>query len=360
MFFAIETLVACLVLASGLPHLAMVCQVGGTPRLDLDSVFANLENRARKVRTGKFAMLEEITIPKGALGLQAPPWVHRKTTGLLPPEDMINKSKVSVSFSDDSLRYGYDGPTWTYEAEQFVDQSYLSTFNGESAKSFYAKAYGEFPLGFVHKNKKSHMDADSLFIQPILRHFRGLHPSMGRFVRSKCVVPVQSIQMGGRRALVLEHIMSRSKETFWLDLERDFLILRSQRDYASGAAFEQIDISYILDKANGWVPSEWTGMSMYSFDNGKSLTLTKAFSTKVVSYELNTALPRNEFDLSFGLGTFVEDEILGHGYILRSNGEKRMVTPKERARRAKYEDLLNSESGMAGMPRVNDWPAKRI
>lgn len=314
----------------------------------LESIYAAFKDREQNVNAAKFLIEEVITTPKGSITI--PPGNKADKQGPFPSQTVINRRTVCLSFSRTGIRYSYEGPTWTNEVAGFLHQSYVSVYNGKDAKSFYAKAYGEHPLGFINKNYESHLDASNIHIQPVLRQFRALHISLGRISDAKLVIRPDDAEIDNRRCIVVEQNTPRSKEVFWLDPDRAFVILRSQNEVLGGKSLSQIDISYAQDGLHGWVPTDWR----YSVNrsNGKSLVLQESALAKVVGFEINPVLNTEEFEITFPPDTLVEvndNHKHSGGFIVREGGAKRVITRSERRPDVSYQDLLKSESGEASI-----------
>jgi hypothetical protein len=176
-------------------------------------------------------------------------------------------------------------------------------------------------------------------------------------VASLCSIRPGAAEIEDHKCIVLEQTVQGSKESFWLDPARDFIILRVLRDYR-GNAFEQLDISYSADEICGWIPSAWRGLWKLSRDNGMNMTLQESFEARVISHELNFLFRAEDFELKFPVDTFVEDQRSGEGYIAQKDNAKRMITLEERERNSSYRELVNSESGMAG--RSKTWSRNRL
>jgi hypothetical protein len=322
----------------------------GEPEVTVAAIFARFGARQRMVETGRFEIAEEVTFPKGSMGNRMVLSPKRNSAEPPPLTTVTHPKTRFVSFSRDFLRYGYKGPTWSTQVQEFVEQSYTSIYNGKDSKSFFGNAYGEHPLGFVRKKNGAHADADDLRIQAVLRHFRPLHSSMGRLVSAESVLRAEVGAIGTHKCAIVDQRAPGGKESFWVDLDRDFIILRIQREYGAGHGFEQIDVSHVLDKDHGWVPSGWRGLVKRSSDNGKSMALAESFVAKVTSYQINAELDSQEFDISFPPNTWVEDQTHEEGYIVKEGGQKRMITSEERRRNPSYQSLLKTESGRAGLP----------
>ena len=313
--------------------------------VSVEVIVACLEARQQRFETGKFEVNEKVTIPKESIRITPGFNTDSTVEGSFPPETVTNPITRVVFFSKDFLRYSYEGPTWNQRDQNFVPQSYITVNNADESKSFFGNAYGKHPLGFLH-DKKDNMDAANLRAQPVLRHFRPFHSSMGRMSPSNFVLRGLGGEVDGYRCVIVDQKSSGFKESFWMDSDRNFIVLRIQNDF-NGRALQQVDISYSSDKDHGWIPSAWRGFLRYSYDGGKTMELKESFEAKVTDYKINFPYRPEDFVFTFPVGTLVEDQRTKKGYIVRDNNQKRMITDKERTPDIRYSDLLNSETGMA-------------
>jgi hypothetical protein len=135
-----------------------------------------------------------------------------------------------------------------------------------------------------------------------------------------------------------------SSKVFWVDPARDFLLVRFTTERA-GKLGHQVDIEYAMDDSNGYIPNKWSIMVLNA-SGGLSFTE----EAKLTTYEINPEIKSDLFDLDFPIGSWVtnnrEEGKDGKPteYIIRPNGEKRIILPQERG--ASYEELLGSASGM--------------
>jgi hypothetical protein len=104
----------------------------------------------------------------------------------------------------------------------------------------------------------------------------------------------------------------------------------------------RLTVSYERDATHGWVPSGWESVWV----NPESGALVESSSCKVTKYTVNEPIPQDEFDIVFPPGTIVHDDAAAQTYLVRDRNVKRVITPGERG--ATYEEILATESGMAG------------
>jgi hypothetical protein len=131
----------------------------------------------------------------------------------------------------------------------------------------------------------------------------------------------------------------------WLDNERDFLPLRYLHQTSQKPVI-QIDYLEWIRLASEWLPTEWRR----AYLNPDRETINQSGLAVVHTHLLNHPINANEFTLEFPVGTWVEDardRKNRQKYIVRDQGQKREITERELSDGATYEQLLNTETGMA-------------
>jgi hypothetical protein len=267
-----------------------------------------------------------------------------------PPADTVVECTETELISGDMLRMNREGHYWHMERELNWDAK-VATFDGKLAKMFYdEKSTGEM-IGFI-ENRARNPESDCYLYAPVAIAFRPCESELGGHDLTGYTVRPGTETIDGRTCVVVTPgPCDDGSKTLWLDLERDFLPLRIQDRGPNGSTLE---ISYQKDKAHGWVPLEWTWISV----GGTSRRLFGWTSAKVTAYSINADIPRSEFQFEFPVGTYVTDARAGNSedlerYIVREGGKKRIITKDEihRGQGVNYKELLNTESGKAGLGR---------
>lgn len=82
------------------------------------------------------------------------------------------------------------------------------------------------------------------------------------------------------------------------------------------------------------------------------------YEAEIASYNLHPKTSSADFEIKYPVGTCVVDDSVEprEHYLLREGGVKRWITDQELRRQATYEELLNSESGQAGLNRKRNKP----
>ncbi len=329
----------------------------------VNKVIQAWRNRQERVRSGHFVMEESRTFAEGTLTAKANSFRSR----LLEPgvqaearngpfRDTTVEVQSILSFEGDRMRYTIKGPQWAPEREEFLESTYLSVFDGSLGKTFYSDSADEklFPLGFIDVKTDRNPDAKTCYLYALFMNYRPFHPTMGQFSSQGWTTAGKGV-VDGKDCLIVENVGSSWTKSCWVDPARDYIILRyTNRTTRGGKDVSKLDISYINDKKNGWIPSRWKAVLLFP-ERG---TLDESSTTTVSSYTINPSFEPSEFQIDFPVGTFVRHYQEPDQYLVDKNGGKRIVTQEELNRNVTYAQLRDTPSGMAGLvSRRRVWPA---
>jgi hypothetical protein len=132
----------------------------------------------------------------------------------------------------------------------------------------------------------------------------------------------------------------------------DFAILRFTRMVNERIALK-IDLYYQRSGDDGWIPAAWDIITMDTDLDRPRLNC----HASVTLFQINPPLADTEFQLAFPVGTRVRDlratPAEGGYYIVRNDEQKRKITPDELRRGATYQQMVDTESGQAGVARIS-------
>lgn len=331
--------------------------------ITIEKIFQAWKKREEAVRTIHFSWAETRTHGKGSLpnmdsmarvGARPAPDFKPKIT---PPEDVTHQIKAAVSIEGDLMRFTVDGPRWEADVEDFVHLEYTSVFDGTYNKAFLTEPKGSTPFPDIHKTgflaeKKCNDDVVDYHLWPVIFTWRAAHPTMGRFKAGEWQMTREKSVVDQRPCVVLRKSQDGVTETCFVDVERNYSILRYHMAAPNNPVHLQLTISYKNDERHGWVPSQWTVNSQLPRGG-----LDESTVTIVRSYEINATIKLGTFQFEFPRGTQVTDytqKPIG-SFIALGGGRQRAITDEERLRGATYKDLMETETGMAGLPRARGW-----
>jgi hypothetical protein len=297
-----------------------ICWGQATVRTSKDDVKAAWLKRQTIIRTGKF--------------------VYRRD----------GKATLTFIIDGGKLRFEYVGEQTTDGAT--IDQNYAAAFDGNLNRSLFLpaeKSLQPYPNGFIGGRSTSAALLDTL---PLRWLFALSQPVMAE-------VDVEALTVGdtegfvdGTRCVVAHTTANPALPakpgmsappgagySYWLDPSAGYSIRRYAWDYG-GKTSVQIDAEYTLDKSGVWIPQTWTS---WRFDSMGQPTETARL--KMTDYQINPKLTGKDFSIEFPPGTIVSDSSAGKtlNYLLKKNGEKRIITAAEA--QVPYERILVTESG---------------
>jgi hypothetical protein len=314
----------------------------------MDQIHAAWKSRQGRTKSARFEWKEVDFIPQGMMA--RPLRSQDEGTGepaVVPPDDTTMESTHSIDLSGEMLRYCHKGFEWGVEEGRPVEGSYVATFDGHVARSLFgvARVWGgqQAPVGFIEKEAQ-HTDYNNYHLMPVLLLYRGCDPKTGGRNLGDYAVSGKTGIIEGRRCVLVEKSHPSSfVETFWLDADRDFIVLRVVDSMPGGQ--QTTDISYRKDGAYGFVPTTWRHVEI-GCPSGVVFGHTSGTETKC---EVNGAIVPGEFDCEFPVGTVVKDLRAGTTFITLAGVKQRMVTNDEINRGASYDEMLATESGQAGI-----------
>ena len=313
----------------------------------LDQILRAWKIRQDKATTAAFELTSENTIHKGSVTLMAnASGLGPKTpagAALDPPEDYTVKGTIRISLSGSKMRFSDERPVWDSANKRLYDQHHIDTFDGQLSKVFRNPMSGkdDYPFGRVAKAKKSD-SANQFPLAPLIWTIRGAHPQFYDAL-GQLEVTGRTTTVAGRLCLeVVTRSTSSSsqREVFYLDQERDFVVVRNVTIVADLPTW-QVDATYVPDPKLGWVPQSWEYIIRVAKQVQESGRRT------IAKYEIGPALEGDEFDIRFPPKTLVMDTSSGQNvqYVIKENEEKGRIILSEKG--PTYEELSKSDRGVS-------------
>jgi hypothetical protein len=261
--------------------------------------------------------------------------------------------KLSLLIDGDRMRYTRSGER-LLENGIAAQQEYTSVFDAKVSKSLYKRPRNDDTMhhqGFI-SNKSEHMDARSLYIFPLIAHYKPLSHGRGimhldrwRFVRKEKVNDVE--------ALLFEDPPgdeSIRQHLFWIAPSRGMALVRYTSTVVTKNMLEnQLDVTVGPDGKGGWIPESWR-LVFFGDDVGKgeaSKFVRASATSRTVSAKTNIDVPAAMFDIEFPVGTEVNDYRQKKAYIMMQEKRVRPILPVELSRGATYSELASTSPGEA-------------
>jgi hypothetical protein len=321
----------------------------------MDDVRRAWTSRQERIRSARVAWVEDWFIAAHArprLDTSAKPG---KKPELLPDRDLTFRSSGAMSLSGKMLRYVYEGEYWHDSLGELLQRTYVTTFDGETSQSSSVHTpprpndlppYGTIGAEARHRERGTH------HLMPTLMAFRPCDPDTGGVNITQWVLSERTGVIGDTACVIMvPSVVRGDHKNYWLDPQREFLVLRIVRRDVGGATISTHDISYLRDRAHGWLPSGWK----WVYEGGYK-RVREQIIAKVTKCEINIDIPRSEFQIEFPPGMLVRDLKTKHDYIQKEDLGKRTITKDEIQRGARYDEYLATESGTAGLKRRSWMP----
>jgi hypothetical protein len=263
----------------------------------------------------------------------------------LQPGNLADFHKQAVRiFRNDRIRYDDGRPhadprspaetSWPRNVRSFT-----TAYDGETNWQFLSAERGLYPEAYIYRDTNNRF-IESLYYRAIMIALRpmklNIHPE-------NLSLNEDRVHLNGRECLIVYDRWGLGRE-FWVDPSREFIVVRyiENCDVMGARMKTQIDISYQAHDEVGWIPSGWRTIF---YDNHG--LMEQYAPTIVTDYSINESVSPENFQPSFPAGTWVFDESIRDGYLVRASGGKRIVTADELQRGVNYVDLVQTDSGMA-------------
>lgn len=237
----------------------------------------------------------------------------------IPREETKLESVFKMKIDAAKVRLENNHPAWQLPTGELYQKKSINVYDGSNAKTFFTSGMGKSDIPFGIIQSEPRQDRAKLFIlTPIVMGVRGLNPSMSPFVFGDLKATGLALSIDG--ATCREFTLPTGSDalmSFWLDPEREYVVRRMRR-MKQGRLESQSDIQYRTDPVIGWMPNSWT-RNVYT-RSGEVLTTTKI---EVRSYELNSPIPEEEFQIMFPVGAEVYDQRNGKSYWVEDDGKMR-------------------------------------
>ncbi len=138
------------------------------------------------------------------------------------------------------------------------------------------------------------------YVEPILQWHR-LPVSDQQVDKLNLSAQDARIAVDGVKCVVVNELRRNLTGTFYLDPDRDFLLVRYVLKNGDRVA-RQTDFEYSADEDIGWALNGWT--MQWFYNQGELSASTRA---TVRESEINSDLPAEEFTIDFPAGTFIDD-----------------------------------------------------
>ncbi len=262
-----------------------------------------------------------------------------------PARDTTLSCSQSIYLEGHYFRLEEDGlaPYLNRKRPGIVPVKRTTVFDGNIVKD-YAPALGltKFETGTIDDVDLEH---GRILTMPIMWTFRPTHPKLGVVDLDGLIRTKKPASVDGRRCIVLLKPSAAGRTEYWVDPQRDFVILRYlvYADSAGKQLVQSLDVSYEEHATAGWTPVRW--QSMMQFGN----SLGQSSNVRVVKSSINPALDPGLFDLRFPVGTRIRDRRAGRDdfYFQMRNNQLYAISESQLKQSVRYMEAIDPKSHKA-------------
>jgi hypothetical protein len=295
----------------------------------LDRIFVNWKSRHDRIHSLHFTVDCRTTYKKGSLDFSS------SSQARFDRDQEFQQFGVQLWIEGDDRMCLVTTPTFKVPQAKLIDTRRVvcrCVIVGKTASDYSSSSWWETgvpavraftPHGFLHPIGDEQIAGP---YGPLLFTFRPQFPWLS-WQREQCRLVDENAMVEGGRCVKLQRVIEpsrsipfRREESCWVSPARDDVVVH----WTIEVKDRRIDgsIKYKKDKANGWLPSEWSiGTKGAEFSE-----------YKVTSYAINEKIDPAIFSQEFPAGTPVEDatspKIIRH-YVVQEDGSKRTITNED-------------------------------
>lgn len=267
------------------------------------------------------------------------------------PVEMRGRQTIVLALRDDDMRFEISGDNNPMPHEMKSKPQPINRVEGlVSGESRFYFTTGPHPHGEIHESAVddsldySGNRAARFVLRPFMIH--------RKLLKAGHTIKRWEADSGGKRQTVLEYQgTDGSRRMLWLDPGSQFHVVRGNWT-VDDTILDEFHVQYQNDDAQQMNVSGWNIALTMPRQPAPFLTIT---CSSLTSQEINPEFPVNYFRPAFPPGTWVVDRRTGEHYIQRDNGGRREITPGELIVNARYDRLLNSETGEAELAAASSW-----
>jgi hypothetical protein len=296
-------------------HLLLTSIIASTSASAADVAIADVveawKRRERAAQSFSADLWEFNTVAKGTLGLAS------KLEGPIPPADHERIIERTLLVDGDQMRHACFGDAWDDRAEGFVPETMTSASDGTTAKSVHQIGPpGDVrSIGFIH-SRSAHPDRLCLYLGSVLKHFRPFSAGLGAFHPERWELVETEVVFNGSKCIRIREgkIDDRRYRELFVDPERDYALVR-YRSHFDRRIESELTTSFAKHDQYGWIPDNW---EVILYSNGR---LVNSALGSLEGIEMNLPIAEKSFDVTFPVGTDINDHLLKKVWRVMPTGE---------------------------------------
>ena len=325
----------------------MLCECPTMAEVTIAEIESHWRAREKELPSLKLDWTESRFHRKGAFTDRRSPFGEGEG-GTWPAEDTVVEFKRSLLYDRGRLRFHDDGRYLSPTPDgrrAFLRIQTTRTWNLWEFRMFQDRENWYNPGQISSDHRDIHEDAQ--FRPPILACWplgaaNGIRLNAYRVGRTFSLGPTELLVL--EKARRMEH---DSDAELWVEKAAPFLLVRA-RGYSGMLLSSELTIEYVLAANQQAYPQTWKRI-LFAEDGGYEMTA----EANVTSHDFKPKVDDRDFYIEFPPNTWVRDRRPGEPtqYILREDGSRRVILPEDLRRGATCQDLLETESGKAGLAR---------
>jgi len=311
----------------------------------LREILQAFKDRETALKTARFKVVQDYSVPAGSLPAHLNQDSSRDPSAPFPGSDQRHVVERELSWDGGNCRAtlvspylneNLPGKTWTF----------IETYDGKLRNTMNLSAKLDYGSGGIHEKGQGLIVATALF--PLVLNYRIFTNSLSPHDPDGFRVVRRNVPIGELKCVLVEEPPkpgSQSRAEFWLDPGNQYRIVRHQAYVELTQPLSRIDIDYqeVDDPGVRWLPSQW--------QETRTGHISGSAVTRLVDYELNPAIPAEEFRIDFPVGTIVYDDRLPRedaNFVIQKDGTWRLITKAERSSGTVTHDaVMNTPPGEA-------------
>ena len=381
--------IPCLVIALAAAQFLPTCVLGAEDTREttdarlLESIEAAWRAREERVRSAEFAWTEVRTTRMapaesavgGPFGLEDAPPATEATS-----EQHLHRHEYrqELAFKGEKYRFRDSMPGLTFDRSKYEMPERVFASDGEVRWEYFESTVPKTTpyLGSIQHHTKDAVSSIAMNLSNKVL-FLHLRPSVhAPDLFSQAVVSVPRAVLDDTECVVIAVPGLRGmQEFFWLDVHLQFSMRRFVRRSDENTVM-QIDVTY--DQPSGDTPIPMSWRILRQFVNGDFHTM---YEVEVLTGKINQDIEDTHFAVSFPANTLVADYVHSdlegipgsarsssqtggpHAdgspgcleYLVRADGTKRLVLAKEMRRISDARELIDTDTGFAGLDDQQAW-----
>lgn len=313
----------------------------------LREILQAFKDRQAALKTARFKVVQDYSVPAGSLPAHLNQDGSRDPSAPFPASDQRHVVERELSWDGDKYRMVQVSP---YLNENLPGKtwSFIETYDGQQRRTMNLSAKLDYACGSIHEDISEHRAIVTALL-PLVLNFRMETSSLGTHAPERFRIVKRNVPLGDLKCVLVEEQPApgtQMRAEYWLDPGKQYRIVQHQSYVELTQPTSRIEIAYRDhdDRKIGWLPSQWM--------ETRTGHISGSAVTRLVDYELNPAIPPEEFRIEFPVGTIVVDTRLPEEdskFVIQRDKTWRLITRAEQLSGGKvtHDAVMNTPPGEA-------------